>query len=105
MNLKWQVGSVPTGRYRSFQRRTWPKAYLDGKIVAAITCDDEYYPPSVREGNHAPLNVFIYDYSQGSIERKMRKLVKTFATLQEAKITTKSFFERYPQILPPADVK
>jgi hypothetical protein len=59
----WHVAPVPTGRYRSFERRGWPTANYGkhGLIAASISCDDEYYPSDVREGKHAPLTVRIAD--------------------------------------------
>ncbi len=98
MKLKWKVGEAPTGRYRSFEKRGWPCAdFADGRCAAMIQCDDSYVPAAAREGNHAPLSVYIADYSAGK-SFKWRKLKLTAATLDEAKAIAANFWSKRPEL-------
>ena len=85
MKIKWRVGSRPTGRYRSFEMRSWPSAeYEDGRYCASILCDDEYVPKLAKSGNHKPLKLRLAKYSEsGSWTPVFSK--KEFKTLKEAK--------------------
>src|ERR1700761_336972 len=87
---KWQVQEAPTGRYRSFHRRGWPHAsyVTDGSALARIECDDDYYAPRVKAGNHAPLKLFFANYNVDPVKDggfKWLKVKGEFATLDEAK--------------------
>ena len=54
MKIKWEVQSVPTGRYRSFSRRGWPTAYFTVKsahgfealVTAFYAQHPEWLPPA-----------------------------------------------------------
>jgi hypothetical protein len=90
--IKWRVQSVPTGMYRSFQKRGWPQAdYPSGTVAAAIYCTgpDDYDSRRVATGDHAPLTVRVADYSVTPWQ--WRRLKGDFKTLQEAKAA----FERF----------
>lgn len=102
MKLKWKVSDVPIGPYRSFQQRAWPQAWYSetGQLAAAIACEDEYKPANVREGKHAPLKVYVYDYSDGVQHRICRVLIRQFATLDEAKATAERFLINHPEYAP-----
>lgn len=104
LKLKWRVSPSPTGRYRSFENRAWPMAYVNGTAgdaVAYITCVDEYRPADVKAGKHAELTVHIADRLadrlQGSQGWQWRKLKKKFPTLDEAKQAAQDFFDKHPQ--------
>ena len=103
LKLKWRVSPSPTGRYRSFENRAWPMAYVNGTAddigdaVAYITCADEYRPSNVKTGKHAELTVNIADRLQGSQGWHWRRLKKKFSTLDEAKQAAQAFFDKHPQ--------
>ena len=98
MKLKWTVSEAPTGRYRSFHKRGWPYAeFADGRNAAMIHCDDSYIPANVREGKHAPLFVYIADYSAGD-SFKWRKLKMNAATLDDAKAIAANFWTKRPEL-------
>jgi len=63
IRLKWKVSEVPTGQWRSFEKRGWPFAtYPDGSPAAYITCDDEYVPANIKTGNYGELTVMVADW-------------------------------------------
>jgi hypothetical protein len=102
MKLKWRVQEVPTGRYRSFQRRGWPNAtYPDGKLAASISCEDDYQPHNVKVGKHAPLKVRVCDYSV--TPWCWRTLKGAFLTLGQAKAAAEDVLERFTEVQPKAD--
>ena len=97
VKLKWKVDPAPTGRFRPFQKRSWPYAYYDGDNPAvAIYCVDDYVPADVKSGHHAPLIIRIADYSSGKsfewIQLKTRG-----SNLVEAKQIATNFLNKYPQ--------
>lgn len=106
MKLKWRVSDVPTGRYRSFERRGWPSAdFTNGDTAVGLYCKDEYRPADVKTGNHAEIVIRIADYSEPSNKETgagftWRQLKKRAATLAEAKELASKFFDKYPQFLP-----
>jgi hypothetical protein len=98
LKLKWKVSPVPTGPYRSFQKREWPGAvYGDDTPAVAIYCEDEYIPAKVKLGQHAPLKVCVADHSV----RPWRwlTLTKRYATLEQAKEAARLCFEQHPELL------
>ena len=100
-NIKWKVASEPTGMYRSFNRRRWPSAeYADGRPAASILCEDDYVPCDVKVGNHRSLTVSVCDYStrDGNCPWTRRNMVRTFATLKEAKDAFSALVESKPEI-------
>lgn len=93
--LKWRVGSVPTGPYRSFERRSWPSAdYKNGEAAVQLYCDDSYDIKLARSGGHAPIKIAIADRSQKPW--RWRTLKKRATTLDEAKQLAVAALERYP---------
>ena len=104
MKIKWKVSpKEKTGRYASFYPRHWPSAYYeDGNIAVSIKCNDGmgYHASYVKSGNHSPLVVYIYDYSEGVTERKIWRLKKTFSTLAEAKLAAQDCINRHPEVVP-----
>ena len=102
--IKWRVMEAPTGPFRSFQRRGWPKAdYCDmDNIAAMIECDDDYIPAKVKAGKHGPLRVRIADYRE--TPWKWRYLKASFATLQEAKDGFSAFIKKNPEFMPKTNV-
>jgi hypothetical protein len=97
MKYKWKVSSVPTGRYRSFEKRCWPSAeYADGSFAAEIYCEDSYEPWRVKCGEHKPLELLVRDFS--SQQWKKVRAVNRYATLPEAKAALEKIFEQYPHL-------
>ncbi|MCP4377686.1 MAG: hypothetical protein GY794_16110 [bacterium] len=93
MKLKWRVAPVPTGRYRSFEERMWPEAMYrneDESAAVRMTCEDEYKPQDVRDGNHRPLTIYVAHWVDpaeraGRAAFEWRKVIQTAATLKQAK--------------------
>jgi len=104
MKLVWRVSPKPTGQYRSFEQRGWPfAAWIDsgGESHPAchIICEDGYYPPDVKIGNHKPLKIRVMDYrerSHGGNCPWTAKMTKAeFKTLDEAKAWFKEHGSKY----------
>jgi hypothetical protein len=99
--IKWRVSPVATGRYRSFEIRSWPQAeYADGQIAGSIECTDEYYPSLAKTGEHAELRLRIYDYSLGSQKRSMKFGKDGYKTLAEAKEALSKILAQHPEFIP-----
>ena len=109
-DIRWKVAPVPTGRYRSFDRRAWPHAETRaGQYLGDITCDDEYRPARARgEQPHAELRVYVCDYREANAGQRngweKRLLKKRCASLDEAKATLASFFAANPDWFPKSEV-
>lgn len=110
--LVWKVGTVPTGRYRSFQHRNWPQAFYDGdegRLAVYITCEDAYRPAVVKTGQHKPLEVWVYDYSacKDSLqrERRTRKMNRKFTTLAEVKTVMNKFLSEHSELWPKEETR
>ena len=105
IKLKWRVGTVPVGRYRSFEKRAWPSAdYADGRPAAYIRCECAYHPRMVRDGSHPPLKVIIADYSNPSNKTDncgftWITLKSRCATLAEAKQAVIDILAEYPHLM------
>lgn len=100
IKLKWKVAPEPTGRYRSFETRSWPTAYYEDGTTAGFvisTTKESYIPRLVREGKHAPLELWIVGHSSGLPSRRLKA---RFATLEEAKAALPEALAANPQYLP-----
>lgn len=108
MKIYWKVGDKPTGRYRSFDKRSWPTAWWgkpdtnDSRVAAFINSTDEYVPAWVREGKHAPLTITVchYNHPESGSSSKRFRLKKQAATLDEAKQMVQAFYDSHPDWLP-----
>lgn len=99
MKHKWKVSEAPTGRYRSFERRSWPSAdYENGKPAAFIQCVDEYQPGRVKTRSHAPLLLRIADYSVTPF--KWRLVTAQYNTISELKVGLIKILDKYPHFIP-----
>lgn len=99
--IKWFVQPAPTGKWKSFETRGWPTAEnQDGRLIAIITCPDQYVPRKVASGEHAPLTVKVMDWRQGNDIRKWRPLTQQATCMTEAKAMVKRFYEENPEWLP-----
>lgn len=84
ITVKWKVSDIPTGRYRSFDERSWPTAeYSDGSNCAMLRCEDEYIPKNVKTGNHKPITVYMAKPNGNSFNWVAMK--RTCSTIKEAK--------------------
>ena len=102
MKLFWEVQPAPTGRYRSFERRGWPKAYVEktkDTIAVALYCEHAYVPSLVKEGKHPEIAVHVAVYNDKFIGFDWKRLKKRAATLEEAKKLAEEFFSRNPELL------
>lgn len=101
MKHKWKVGEAPTGRYRSFEKRSWPSAYYTDaqeSVCAAIYCDTAYSPSAAKSGQHAELKVCVADHSQ--VPWKWRTLAQRFTSLEAAKAAVVAILEKHPHFIP-----
>ena len=102
--LKWVVSEVPTGRYRSFQKREWPTCYYEKgwKPAAFIRCDSEYRPDEIPGGNHLPLTVILCHHRHPEAGNSWKRLrMKTFfSTLALAKQAVKEYLAMHPEFAP-----
>lgn len=98
----WKVQEAPTGRYRSFSRRSWPTGFSDktqSMVVASISCEDEYISARVKTGEHKPLKVRLAIANKEEKREELgtwswRTLKGEFKTLKEAKEAANSFYEK-----------
>ncbi len=105
LKLKWKIAAPPTGKYRSFDKRSWPSAnHENGRPAVMISCDDSYVPANVKTGSHGPLAVRIADWSMPTDPEaarwQWRKLKGTFATLDEAKRAAQAVLAKHPEFWP-----
>lgn len=100
LKLKWTVSAPPTGLFRSFFERGWPSAELDGNPAALLRCADAYLPRRVKEGNHAPIKVWIAVWRKtrdGRDTFDWRSLKGEYATVADAKASATRFLTANPQ--------
>jgi len=108
MKLKWRVAPVPTGRYRSFEDRMWPEAMYrneDESAAARMTCEHEYKPQDVRDGNHGPLTLYVahwFDPAERGTRAafEWRRVKIECATLDEAKVLAQAILDDRPHFWP-----
>lgn len=100
--LTWRVGTKPTGRYRSFEHRSWPRAeWPSGECAANIYCEDDYTAPRARrEQPHAPLRVNVAVYDETG-KWRWATLKGRPPNLDEAKQLVNKFFTLFPEKRPP----
>jgi len=104
LKIKWKVAERPTGRWRSFEQRSWPSAETeDGQLLATISCVTEYSSKKAKSGEHGPLKMFIYDYSEGVTNRKMKKVLTEAKSLTEAKEVIEKILGKHPEMLPKSE--
>lgn len=105
VKLIWKVDEKPTGRYASFEKRSWPTAfYQNGEYAASISCEDAYNPRDAKEGKHKPLILRLANYSiPSNLENNsgwtMVRAKKEFATLKELKLAAIELLEKNPYLM------
>lgn len=105
IKITWKVSDKPTGRYRSFEHRSWPSAaFPDGQYCAIVECADDYTPARAREEHpHAPLVLRIAKFytSDEGIERwKWVKAKQVFDTMDQVKAAVCMLYNKYPELRP-----
>jgi hypothetical protein len=93
--LKWRVQPAPTGRYRSFERRGWPEAQIDGVIVAMLEAPENY---STRVLETTELRVRVTDRSKAG-PFAWRTLKARPIGVTAAKALVGAFFAAHPEWL------
>lgn len=97
--LKWRVGLVPVGKYRSFERRAWPTAdYPEERTAVALYCEESYTPALARAGQHSEITIRVADHSVSPFV--WRTLKRRAQTLDEAKQIAEKFIEQHPEYRP-----
>lgn len=91
--IKWKVGDKPTGRFRTFQDRSWPMASRGDNVLAAIyPVEKESYSARVAETTEVVIHVA--DHRQQPWV--WRRLVCRHRGVTSAKAAVQSFFELSP---------
>lgn len=105
MKLIWKKSDPPFGRYRSSQKRQWPRAYYnseDGKLAALLDCVDEYVPANVKINDHGLIKIFVlhYQHPEATEFGKLFILKNKAKTLDEAKDMAYKFLKKHPEWQP-----
>lgn len=86
----------------------WPEAMYrneDESAAVRLTCEDEYKPQDVRDGNHRPLTVYVAHWvdpaerGDGAAFNWCRVKVEC-ATLDEAKVLAQTVLDDRPHFWP-----
>lgn len=86
VKIVWKVGDEPTGRYRSFQHRSWPVATFgrDGPMAAMLVpVEPMSYSPHIAETTE--LRIKVADYSMKDESFTWRRLKATVIGVTAAK--------------------
>lgn len=102
IKIKWKVSEAPSGMYRSFYKRGWPKAYYEnGDICAQIICKDSYTPSNIKTKQHAPIYLWIANYNVADRNKDGRwtweKVETAFSSLKEVKQAIEVLLKEYPE--------
>lgn len=101
--IKWEVAPAPSGRWKGFEERSWPMAYilLNGKsyIIGSISSESEYIPSEVKTGSHSKLHIHVACYADG--KWNWRKAKGEFSNIADAKAALEKILIANPSILPP----
>ncbi len=107
--LKWRVSSIPTGRYRSFEKRMWPSAeYQNGSPAVQLICTEPYSSRTVNADN-LEFKIGLADHSDPSNKETGAgftwKYLKQRATsLAQAKILAQTFLQNNPTFAPKSNI-
>lgn len=114
IKLKWRVSPEPTGRYRSFDTRSWPHAdYPNGDTAAMLTCSESYTADLAKggltmSGNPPVIYAYVADYSNYNSETpdpqkspwNYRKLKQEFNNVRDAKDACVRVLIKNPNFVP-----
>lgn len=95
--LTWRVGEKPTGRYKSFQKRSWPSAeYPDGKPAITLhQVDGDSYFPGLSEA--LTLEIRIADYWENGF--RWMTLKRRVVGVKQAKLVAQEFVDKHYEVL------
>jgi len=121
LKIKWKVAAAPTGRYRSFQHRSWPSAYVGDSQIAYVVCKytdggaifadyNARLAKNVSEGfAPAELIVKIADYNGDPLNPNAnfswKQLKARFQNMDDVKAAVLAFYTKNPNWLPKEQVK
>jgi hypothetical protein len=93
--IKWSVQPLPTGPYKSFQRRGWPSAtYSDGRLAVSLgSASGEDY--NSRTAETESLWIGVRDHSVKPPE--YRRLVTRAQGVKAAKALAERFIAQHPE--------
>lgn len=101
MKLKWKIGEKPTGRYRSFQQRSWPSAdYEDGTYAGCLFPVEPRLSYHVRIAETTELRVHIALHNTGSPGWGAVRLKQTFVGVTAAKQALSDYLDAHPEAWP-----
>lgn len=98
MKLIWKVGEAPTGRYRSFFKRSWPLAYFDKAKnfpAASISHAESYTAALAKADDIGEIEIRVAIPKGTSWD--WARLKARAKNLDEAKKLAADFFERHPE--------
>jgi hypothetical protein len=96
----WKVEPKPTGPYRSFEERGWPRGEdLKGKYLFTIYAENgsSYSAYAVKNKTHGFLRLRFADYSESTVGFKNKTFLKQFSTMEEVKHFAEYYYKRYPE--------
>lgn len=95
--LKWRVGEKPTGRYKSFQKRSWPSAeYPDGKMAVMLyAANGEGYWPNLAETS--TIEIRVADYQGNGFCWMILK--RQVVGVKQAKLVAQEFVDKHYGVL------
>lgn len=100
MKIKWKVSPAPTGRYRSFEHRSWPTGYYDSKEqkpAVFLSCKVDYRPHLVKVGDHPPITIIVLNHQDPESLPGWKRMQLTIpaTTLAEAKERAQAFLDHH----------
>lgn len=99
MKLKWKVAEAPTGRYRSFQKRSWPWAEnSEEEVLFQLLCEDSYVPKLVKSGQHGEITVRVGVRKGATRGFNWHRLKARFARIEDAKAAAQKFYDDRPDL-------
>lgn len=106
--FKWMVDAMPTGRYRSFQKRGWPSMVTNDEkcrlVASIIDVDGDGYVGHKSKSESLRLKVRVYNYSKGTTKRESAISKDIFRSTSEAKEWAANFFRHHSDwAFPPED--
>lgn len=94
--ITWHGEERPNGD----KHARWPVAkYGDGRPAACVICPTSYHPTLAYHRLHAPLELYVADYSSGELER-WRRMSRTFESMDDLKAALPDVLARNPALLP-----
>lgn len=105
VSLIWRVYPPPTGKYRSFEHRTWPSAtYKSGLPAVQLICDENYSPRVARQDGLS-IKIGLADWSNPSNKQTgsrftWRYLVQRASNLNQAKMMAIKFLQNHQEFHP-----